>query len=487
MRTARCRHGRLEERLRNAVVWLVVLSLLAIASCRAVGQGAAPTATTVQSVSNPTPSSTRAARTPSTSSTATTTDAAASPTRSTAPPTVTPAMTSETPVPTTSSAGASLDLQAIAFADTRHGWVAGAGIILATTDGGQSWTRQYGGTGTIHQLDVVSATDGWAVEDDALLHTSDGGRSWLPVGKPPVPLTRVDFVTATVGWGTTAGAGMGQGPYATRDASKDLLYVTHDAGRTWTLQHTPIPVGGMCFVDAERGWVVNAPVAAAPALLATADGGQTWQAVSPPPVFPPATPTPNGEQAPFRQTLRCVQPNVLWDLVDLGPIGVGGGDSYVLARSPDGGQHWQGVAQHLIHVPSLAAVPPGPGKYDGAFDAVDATTAYLTGACGIGCGPPEGTTALGRTTDGGRTWQNSPAIPGLPATFAAPAFPRPTRGWLLVRWNVPPPAGSTVSPARSAILATRDGGMSWTLQYPRSPFGPVGVVAFANPNAGCCL
>ena len=36
-------------------------------------------------------------------------------------------------------------LDAIAFADADHGWAAGKGAIIATSDGGASWTGQYRG------------------------------------------------------------------------------------------------------------------------------------------------------------------------------------------------------------------------------------------------------------------------------------------------------------------------------------------------------
>lgn len=464
---------------------IVALALmLVLTACR--GSTVAATVTPTP----PSPATVRASPTVASVATPTerpTTIASATPPRSASPhppPTSQPTSSDGkvTPGASDSFLGLPLDLDAIDFPTTGHGWVAGQGVILATSDGGETWERQYSGPETIRQLDFSDDHDGWAVADHALLQTIDQGKTWTPVGEPPAPLTRVQFVSPMIGWGTTAPTLVGS--YQTGDVTRDQLYLTLNAGQTWTRVATPGPIASACFVDTRHGWVANAPAAAKPFLDETTDAGQTWHPVA----LPPGIPHPNQVSvgAPFPwQTLQCVSPRVLWDRVDLGPIGAGGGESYVLDRSPDGGQHWQGVVQHVSHDPSLAKVSPVPGKSDGAFDAVDAMTAYLTDTCSIGCWPPEGTTALGRTTDGGRTWQNFPSIPGLPAAFTALSFPTPTQGWLLVRWSVPPPAGSTILPARSAILATRDGGMIWTLQAPRPPASHPGVVDFANAQVGC--
>src|SRR5438128_10270628 len=58
-------------------------------------------------------------------------------------PPVRPA-TSQTP-PVSPPIGEVNDLRAITFVDDRHGWAAGAGEIIATSDGGATWTRQYSG------------------------------------------------------------------------------------------------------------------------------------------------------------------------------------------------------------------------------------------------------------------------------------------------------------------------------------------------------
>lgn len=51
-------------------------------------------------------------------------------------------------------------LEAIAFCTPHRGWVEGEGIILATTDGGHTWKRQYSGAEDIQQFSFVTDTIG---------------------------------------------------------------------------------------------------------------------------------------------------------------------------------------------------------------------------------------------------------------------------------------------------------------------------------------
>ena len=93
-------------------------------------------------------------------------------------------------------------LDAVAFPSTTRGWAAGSGAIIATSDGGANWTRQYRGGADIRALDFIDTRHGWAVASHSLLRTSDGGASWSPAAEPQgLLLTSVDFVSADQGWG----------------------------------------------------------------------------------------------------------------------------------------------------------------------------------------------------------------------------------------------------------------------------------------------
>lgn len=330
------------------------------------------------------------------------------------------------------------DLRTILFVDRQHGWAAGSRRIVATTDGGGTWTTQYSGPDVIEQLDLVNANDGWALGQHMLLHTVDGGQHWVPVAEPPQPLEQIHFLNLAAGYGVAGGT----------------LYQTADAGVTWRPLATPLAVGGLCFVNQDTGWVVNTsvflnsgrqtPGPTPTALYATADGGANWQ--------PVALPEAVTSHAGLGQRLQCAPPGVLWDLF-LGEPGAGN-EFYALYRGADGGASWQLVTGHEIQ----GGVGKEPGPYPGALSVVSADAAYLTGVCGA-CYPPSPTIppaiAIGGTTDAGRTWQDFP-VPGLPPTSNAIAFVSVDQGWLVAE-------GTTLRP--SQILATADGGRDWTAQF----------------------
>jgi photosystem II stability/assembly factor-like uncharacterized protein len=329
------------------------------------------------------------------------------------------------------------DLRTILFADSRHGWAAGSQRIVATTDGGTTWTTQFSGPAVIEQLDVLNANDGWALGQHELLHTVDGGQHWVPVAEPPQPLNQIHFLNLATGYGVAGGT----------------LYQTSDAGVTWRPLTTPIAAGGLCFVSKDTGWIVNtslflgrgpAPDLAPTALYGTTDGGATWRQVA----LPAAVTRFTG----LGQRLQCAPPGVLWDLF-VGEPGAGN-EFYALYRGPNGGASWQLITGHEL---PQGGAGPEPGPYAGALSVVSADAAYLTGWCGA-CYPSSPTTppavAIGGTTDAGRTWRDFP-VPGLPPTATDIAFVTDDQGWLVAEGNPMRP---------SQILATSDGGRTWTTQ-----------------------
>src|SRR5262245_10802214 len=71
-------------------------------------------------------------------------------------------------------------LRALAFRDPNRGLAAGeGGAIIATEDGGKTWTaRQTGTTENLTDMQMVGE-EGWAVGyEGVILHTADGGRTW---------------------------------------------------------------------------------------------------------------------------------------------------------------------------------------------------------------------------------------------------------------------------------------------------------------------
>jgi photosystem II stability/assembly factor-like uncharacterized protein len=72
----------------------------------------------------------------------------------------------------------------VSFVDAVHGWVVGQeGTILATSDGGKTWSTERSGYHfTLSDVVFSDARHGWAViQHSALLATRDGGHTWSVV------------------------------------------------------------------------------------------------------------------------------------------------------------------------------------------------------------------------------------------------------------------------------------------------------------------
>jgi hypothetical protein len=118
----------------------------------------------------------------------------------------------------------------VAFADDRHGWLAGdGGLVLTTDDGGLAWS--------------------------------------LPRGRiPTIALEQMEFRALAV-----------RGPHCWMAGSPGSMVLhSHDAGATWQMSKTDhaAPLTALHFLDEQRGWAVGA----LGTILVTRDGGQTWLA-----------------------------------------------------------------------------------------------------------------------------------------------------------------------------------------------------------------
>ena len=174
-----------------------------------------------------------------------------------------------------------LDVKAIAATDYRTAWLAGNAVgasgepgtsaVLRTTDGGATWTRTSFGDAQLADVAFVDRRHGVLIALDRIWSTRDGGRTWRL--RKQFPMTVLTSVAAgdagqawVAGWGTQDGA--------------PLVWATSDAGATWRrlLVDVPAPKPGVLQtrqITAAGGsslWVTcDAGV------LATADGGRTWE------------------------------------------------------------------------------------------------------------------------------------------------------------------------------------------------------------------
>lgn len=114
----------------------------------------------------------------------------------------------------------------------------------------------------------ADATDGWLCGDNGLLlQTTDGGQTWQDArGRIPDGAARhFDFHALEVRGRDIWLAG----------SPGTLVWHSTDAGETWTARPTgqTAPLKAIAFVDRHRGWAVGA----LGRILATRDGGHTWR------------------------------------------------------------------------------------------------------------------------------------------------------------------------------------------------------------------
>ena len=174
-------------------------------------------------------------------------------------------------------------LHAVTFVDLQRGWAVGdAGVILTTSDGGQHWTEQDSGDQAFDTdlcaITFIDSAHGWAVGNNngldgpKILTTSNGGADWSVATLPTdARVNDVAFTDATHGWVV--------GGSAHPDGSWDSVFLTtSNAGASWSAQ--PVtnpdpesnPLEAITFVDASHGWVVGHRES----VLTTTDGGTTW-------------------------------------------------------------------------------------------------------------------------------------------------------------------------------------------------------------------
>lgn len=339
-----------------------------------------------------------------------------------------------------------ITLNGVLFLNASTGWIVGQygedyySVIYRTDDGGQSWTEQ---TPTevsdiqysiFNDVQFIDDQHGWVCgSSNALITTSDGGASWnyLSVTDQYLEFDDVDFIDANTGWITGEGS----------------VFSTTDGGQNWTETTQYTGPGMIQFLSADIGWGVSGenPVK-------TEDGGSTW---------------------------TSMDIGLYSDLLDLcfqdENTGVVVGAEGKVYSTTDGGQSWQdeSIDQEL----SLFGVDFGSAD-DGIFVGLDgfiySTTDggqswsdqrndpvwNLNDICFIddnsGFAVGENTSFYGilvKTTDGGENW----SVAGTGNDWSEVwkiGFADSQHGWIVGSYN-----GD-----HGMILGTNDGGNTWTPQ-----------------------
>jgi photosystem II stability/assembly factor-like uncharacterized protein len=170
----------------------------------------------------------------------------------------------------------------------------GEARIYKTTDGGVTWSKQWGLVDPAVFLDGIAFWDeqrGVAYGDPLdgsflLLRTMNGGDTWerVPAGSLPPPMAREASFAAS-GTDITVGA-EGLAWIGTGGGANARVLRTTDYGATWRASAAPLPgdstsgLFGVAFRDANRGVAVGGnyalPRDEAANVVQTTDGGRSW-------------------------------------------------------------------------------------------------------------------------------------------------------------------------------------------------------------------
>lgn len=154
-------------------------------------------------------------------------------------------------------------------------------VVVRTTDGGQHWIEtpiQLPGIEiqALNAIHFISPDLGWAVGADSggdgvVIKTTDGGSTWAAtrISQKEVP-TAVFFADPDNGWigGATPPPGEEEGL-----GGPSAILATTDGGHTWQAQYNvPVSIYRVFFLDRTNGWASGSKGI----IYNTSDGGRTW-------------------------------------------------------------------------------------------------------------------------------------------------------------------------------------------------------------------
>jgi photosystem II stability/assembly factor-like uncharacterized protein len=175
------------------------------------------------------------------------------------------------------------NLHALDFVDAFHGWVVGENSTIdATDDGGITWHTQTppAGFSFFSGLSVVfwDQQHGWLAPwggspGGGVLATTNGGQTWTQQPTNDIYyLTGVDFITADEGWAASYVFGAAECPGAYRSH----IFHTSDSGATWIEISARCGFSGMIdVVDTSHSWLIIYDETGASQIMASSDAGRT--------------------------------------------------------------------------------------------------------------------------------------------------------------------------------------------------------------------
>jgi photosystem II stability/assembly factor-like uncharacterized protein len=325
----------------------------------------------------------------------------------------------------------------VQFVSASRGWVVGRSEILATADGGATWTVQDRGDLNLVSADFISAATGWAVGTHTLLFTDDGGSTWTRLPEPCPALQSVHFVSASLGFAIAGGSGA-RGTSTTAPGTGGVVLTTETGGRSWQQLSAPADPQSICFSSPGSGWL-----GAGGRLYASGDGGHTWKLR--------ATGVQGNGSSPGFMDVQCANGSAWAE-----EIGPGAG----MSQEPHIGFHADpaGVtpifAEQYFPHPGVTVSVESPGAYAGPMSAISPSTAAFVDWCDA-CG--YGTVPWDLATGDGQQLLREGNVTGINEASSA-SFLSPSLGWVI---------GVVINGTHpiQRIVRTEDGGRNWQVQY----------------------
>lgn len=322
---------------------------------------------------------------------------------------------------------------ALECSDIQHCWVVGgAGLVMETADGGQSWVTHASGTNrhkrlpgvvpTLYSVAFADSLNGWLAGHDSLfsvggfiLHSLDGGENWAfqlksdSVWRPRHALWHIGSSSDGQVWAL---------------GDKGTILHTEDGGKTWSNQPsgTKAALLSVEFCDEQTGWAVGSSWT----ILHTSDAGRSWQSqVLRSDQLPIRTPEPKPFPWPMYLSIYPYE-DVLTSVsfIDCRQGWIAG-DHGAILHSEDGGTTW-------------AAQPSGTTNRLNAVQFASAQYGWAVGDRGV----------ILKTINGGSEWMLQSS--GTREDLRDVAFVDEDHGWIVGSYGT--------------ILHTSDGGTTWTKQ-----------------------
>ncbi len=337
--------------------------------------------------------------------------------------------------------------------DSGTGYAVGeAGTIVHTTDGGNTWYPQ--SSGTTNRLNGVCFTDsdnGWVVGFEyTILHTSNGGMTWeeqpasfgdrssIPVIDPNFPSDNSpreenNSRISTVGYNSVSFTDNMNGWAVGFDGYYGHVFHTSNGGENWDRQVlvTQVILYSVCFINDQKGWASGCFYGGGGnVIISTEDGGISWDIV----INPSSTLFPLA-------SIHFVDSLHGW---------VSGGDHGQFLRTQDGGYTWDEMQVGFdVELNGLQFIDLNHGWVTGVDNAT-------------------GEGVVLRTSNSGDSW----AIAQTDAKYALGTvfFANKYYG-LAVGFS-------------GKIVASNNGGATWTSQDSRETYESLLDVDFLSKNSG---